>query len=223
MNNFSGKAMLFWKDMAAENPAKTSVRLNAANDMSRYDADFISRFIEKNCAGNCRMLDLGSGTGLILDKISAPVELITAVEPFSDFTRHIEPRPYLEIVNAAIQDFVPKIQYNLASFFGVMQYFSACEAAEVYKKYAEYLATDGFIIVKNQFSINEDLLVDGYSEQLGKNYYSQYRTLEHEKKLLAGAGLDNITAYDIYPSECNHWDNTHYYALTAQKTGHNIR
>lgn len=217
MNTLNDKAMRFWKDIASEDPSKMSVKLNAINDMTKYDAEFLSNFIRENCAVNCCMLDLGSGTGLVLDKISEPVQLITAVEPFVEFSSHIESKPYLEIINASIQDFVPTRKYNLITSFGVMHFFPGDEAGIVYKKYANYLANGGYIIIKNQFALESDVLVDGYSEQLKKNYHAQYRTLEHEQALLAAAGLKVITAHDIYPPECNRWDNTRYYALIAQK------
>ena len=73
------------------------------------------------------------------------------------------------------------------------------------------------MIVKNQFGLHEDVTVDGFSEELQENYFSQYRYIDKEIRLLREVGFNNIEVVDIYPKECNRWDNTHFYALVAEK------
>lgn len=217
MNNLNERAMHFWEGIAAENPSKISIKLNSANDMTCFDADFLSQFIREKCAANCRILDLAAGTGLVLDKIDASVGHITAVEPFQEFSKYIVKKPYLNIVNATMQDFLPQVEYDLVSIFGAMHFFSADEAGKIYKKYEKCLSANGYMIVKNQFGLEGDVIVDGYSEQIGKDYQAHYRSLDHEIKLLEDAGFQCHMPCDIYPAACNRWDNTHYYALVARK------
>ncbi len=65
--------------------------------------------------------------------------------------------------------------------------------------------------------MNEDVIINKYSEELKTIYYSEYRTVEKEKYLLAQAGFKNFEVFDIYPAECNRWDNTHFFAIVAEK------
>ena len=73
------------------------------------------------------------------------------------------------------------------------------------------------MIIKNQFGLHKDVTIDGFSEELQENYFAQYRFIDKEVRLLHDAGFGNVEIVDIYPKECNRWDNTHFYALVAEK------
>jgi len=49
--------------------------------------------------------------------------------------------------------------------------------------------------------------------ELKTNYYSEYRHIKKEMKMLQEAGFNSIDIIDIYSPEFNRWDNTHFYAL----------
>lgn len=98
-----------------------------------------------------------------------------------------------------------------------MHYVNEIEAKSIYSKYFNYVSEQGKMIVKNQFGLHEDVTVDGFSEELQENYFSQYRYIDKEIRLLREVGFNNIEVVDIYPKECNRWDNTHFYALVAEK------
>jgi hypothetical protein len=97
-----------------------------------------------------------------------------------------------------------------------MNYFDSDEASYLYKKIINYLNENGTLIVKNQMGINEDVIINGYSEELKTNYYSEYRHIKKEMKMLQEAGFNSIDIIDIYPPEFNRWDNTHLYALICR-------
>lgn len=217
MSFTNSDALRFFKKLSSDSPTKDATKYAANNDMSQIDADFLSGVLAWTKSEGCRLLDLGSGGGLILDKIKVPIEFITAVEPFREFSSHIAPRPNMEIVNETMQDFTPDSMYDVISMFGIMQYFSTEEAGEIYRKYCKWLHHGGAMIVKNQFGVDGDVTIAGHSEQIGRDYFSQYRTVEQETGLLRSVGFENVQIFDIYPAECNHWNNTHYYALLAQK------
>jgi len=191
----------------------TSVKNIAANDFTDYDAEFILSY----CNSKTKILDLASGSGLTLNKIYQKVAKITAVEPFESFTKFIVRSPNVEIYNETLSDFEPKEKYDILSFFGIMQFFTEDEALKIYKKYNSALKSDGKIIIKNQFGVNEDVIVSGYSEELKTEYFSHYRHLDKEISLLIKAGYSNVKIFDIYPPECNRWKNTHFYAIVAEK------
>ena len=98
-----------------------------------------------------------------------------------------------------------------------MQYMDEKEATSIYDKYIKYLSKNGKMIIKNQFGVHEDVIVEGFSEELQDNYFSHYRHLKKEIELLQSVGFNKIEVVDIYPSKCNRWENTHFYALVAAK------
>ena len=98
-----------------------------------------------------------------------------------------------------------------------MQYFNESESLNIYKKYRDALKENGRIIVKNQFGVQEDVVVSGYSQELKKDYFSEYRHVDKEVRNLKLVGFQNIDVIDIYPQECNRWTNTHFYAITGIK------
>jgi hypothetical protein len=96
-----------------------------------------------------------------------------------------------------------------------MNYFNTDEATTVYKKAKSFVKLGGTLVVKNQFGVKEDVTVAGFSEEIGRNYYSNYRHVDSEVALLGLLGFKNIEVTDIYPAEFNRWENTHFYAITA--------
>lgn len=101
--------------------------------------------------------------------------------------------------------------------FGIVQYFNESEIIKIYEKYFNNLKENGTTIIKNQFGVNEDVLVSGYSKELKKNYYSQYRHIDKEVKILENIGYKNIEVIDICPPQCNRWENTHFWAIVCKK------
>lgn len=191
---------------------QNSVKLAKNSDFSQIDAEFILKLATKDS----QILDLASGTGLIINKIYNKVGKIFAVEPFKNFTKFIEKSSNIQIINENIFTFIPNQKYDLITLFAVMHYFNEEEAIKIYAKYLPFLKNKGKIIIKNQFGINEDVLVNGFSEELQTNYYAQYRHIYKEVKILEAIGYKNIEVFDIYPPECNRWDNTHFYSIVAQ-------
>ena len=88
-------AFQFFKSMSQKSNDPKSVKLANASDFSQMDADFIMRFANEKST----LLDLGSGTGLIINKIYDKVGFITAVEPFPEFTKFIYPSENIAVVN----------------------------------------------------------------------------------------------------------------------------
>ena len=208
------KAFTFFEKMAhSDKLSPNSVRLVKSNDFSDMDTAFIRKYAKPNS----KVLDLGAGTGLIINKLFPYVESIVAVEPFLEFTKYIIKNKKITIVNADIDKFSTNKLFDIISFFGVMHYVDEIEAKAIYSKYIHYVSEEGKMIIKNQFGLYEDVTIDGFSEELQENYFSQYRHIDKELRLLREVGFNNIEVVDIYPKECNRWNNTHFYALVAGK------
>lgn len=207
------KALDFFQKISNNAQDEISAKLNNKNDFTHLDAKFILQYVDENTD----LLDLASGTGLIINKIYDKVHRIVAIEPFEGFTRFIAKDNRIEILHENMLNYNPSQQFDLITLFGIMHYFNENEAISIYERYLPYLLPKGKIIIKNQFGIHEDVCVDGYSEEQKNNYYAHYRHIEKEKNIMEKIGYRNIKVFDIYPPECNRWDNTHFYAIVAEK------
>jgi len=202
----------FFANMAKNNPDKKSVKITKISDFTEMDAKFILRYAGRET----EILDLASGSGLILNKIYDKVKHITAVEAFEQFSKFIVKTEQITIVNQDISSFETKDIFDLITMFGIVQYFNEDEILRIYARYLNNLKNGGKLITKGQFGVNDDVEVSGYSEELKTNYYSQYRHIYKEVNNLKKIGFVNIETMDIYPPECNRWKNTHFYAIIAR-------
>ena len=180
--------------------------------------EFDVRFIQNRLKGfkGAEVLDLGSGTGEIINKIISHIDVITCVEIFPEFSSSIINSPKVTVKNSDIKSYVSRNEYDLVTCFGIMHYFNAKEALQIYNNAFRMLRSRGELIVKNQFGTPDERTVNGWSDNLKAHYFANYRTLKKEVSLLKSAGFDQIEIHDIYPREQNPWDNTHYYALVAK-------
>ena len=188
-------------------------KLSSDNDMTDLDKDFILERVSRES----QILDLGSGSGLIVNKIESYVSKIVCVELFEEFSKFIKKSNKIKVINANLLDFKIDRQFDIVTAFGVMHHFDEGEVAKIYKKCLSMVKDGGVLVVKNQFGVNEKVVVDGFSKDLGEDYYANYRQVDEEVLLLEEIGFNKIEKHDIYPTEYNRWDNTHFYALVAHK------
>ena len=205
------KALEFFAKIASESCTSQTPKLAHNTDYTGQDAAFILQF----CKPTSAILDLGTGTGLIVNKIYKSVANIDCVEPQENFSRFIVQADNVTIHNCTAFAFATDKRFDIITLFGLMNYFSEAESIALYRKIKPFLRENATLIIKNQFGINEDVIVDGYSEEQKMNYYSSYRHLGKEISILESLGYKDIRSHDIYPPEANRWDNTHFYALTA--------
>jgi HAD superfamily phosphoserine phosphatase-like hydrolase len=186
---------------------------NKAPDFSSYDIKFIKKFADNNND----LLDLGAGAGLLINSLVGSFREITAVEKYEKFSDFISNSEQVVIINEDVLTFLPSKMYNLITAFGLMNFFSYKEAEAIYQMVFNGCKKSGKFIVKHQMGIREDVFIKGYSNELGCDYYSNYRWLENEKNLLRDIGFKISEVVDIYPPEFNRWDNTHFYAIVCTK------
>jgi len=192
-------------DKLSQNAETPLVVRNKAMDFTEYDIQFLKKHANKNQI----LLDLGSGTGLTINNLKNDFKNIIAVEKYQGFYKFIDKD--IQIIEQNILDFKFDIEFDIISIFGVLNYFSFEEAKQLYTNI--YNSFSGKVIVKNQFGVDEDVVVDGYSDELNTYYFSQYRHLNKEIELLESIGFTIEEVVDIYPKEYNRWENTHFYAL----------
>lgn len=186
---------------------------NKAKDFSAFDI----AFMKARSGADKMLLDLGSGTGLLLNQLGGCFKHIVAVERYPQFSRFIQPRDDLEIVNEDVLNFVDERHFDVISAFGLMNFFNRNEASAIYARCFSMLVPDGVLIVKNQFGLAAEVTVEGWSDELGEPYFSNYRHINAEEDLLRSIGFQKIERFDIYPADFNRFDNTHFFALVCQK------
>ena len=185
--------------------------LKFCSDNTHLDVEFIRTFSKKNKS----LLDLGSGTGLIINNLAKDFRDITAVELFKEFSDFISGQN-ITIYNEDLLKFRIEKKFSIATMFGVAHYFNEQESLSIFKNVYFMLERNGVFILKNQFGVNETKTVHG-SETLGSNYFAQYRFIDLEILRLESIGFKKIAVHDIYPAKENKWKDTHYYALVCHK------
>lgn len=208
----SASVQFFGAMASQDNIDEESVRINKWNNHSVEDAEFILQYVTSESS----LLDMASGSGLIVNKLYPHVKRILAVELFPAFTQFIVDAPNIEIIHDDVLSFTTEEQFNVITCFGIMHYLNRNEAKSVYAKLYRNLLPNGVLIIKQQFGVYEDVRVQTTLAHFAdEEYHSEYRYIDSEVKLLEQIGYTNIDIIDIYPSEYNKWENTHFYALVA--------
>ncbi|WP_144666833.1 class I SAM-dependent methyltransferase [Campylobacter jejuni] len=218
MNN--KKALIYFEKLGEGNIDIKATKINPSNDFSDMDAKFIMKYANKES----RILDLASGTGIIINKIHEKVKEIVAIEKIKKFTKFIEKKDNIKVFHQDIFQFETIEKFDLVLMFGILHYLNEDESIFLLKKYKNYLKQkDGILIIKQQFGVYDDVAVSSFINQNNTDcaqlenvaYVSQYRFLDKEMDTLRKIGFKIIEVVDIYPPECNRWDNTHFYAIVA--------
>jgi cyclopropane fatty-acyl-phospholipid synthase-like methyltransferase len=206
------KIRAYYQDMAdtIQNPLETR---NKAPNFSKFDIAYMQEFINPEHS----LLDLGAGSGLLLNHIKDGFQKVAAVELYPEFSKFITPSENTTIVNADLLTFDTDDQFEIVILFGVMNFFSADEAASLYQKFYRFTRPGGKLIVKNQMGVSENVYVDHFSEELGKHYFSEYRSSASESSLMTSAGFIVSRVDDVYPDEFNRWPNTRFTAIVCHK------
>lgn len=211
MNNLN--ALDFFKKIVDESEHPDMAIKLKSGDHSDLDAAFIEHYV---CPTD-RILDIGSGSGLIVNKIYKKVKSIIAIEPCEKLSSYIQKDPKITIINKNFFDYETNQEVDVITAFGTMHYFNREEAIEVYSRCFSILRSGGLMLIKNQFGLDSDVQIENFSSELNMVYYAQYRALSSEIEVLRNIGFREVLPFDIYPPEYNRWANTHFYAITAQK------
>ncbi|SFC14185.1 Methyltransferase domain-containing protein [Marinospirillum celere] len=188
---------------------------NKSKDTTPYDVKLISEFAHKSKT----LLDLGSGSGLIVNKVFKLFKKTVAIEKQPGISQFIKKNEKIKVVNADLLELRDQKfdDISLITAFGVMNYFTKDESLTIYRRCFEILKPEGFIIIKNQMGVKHDVTIDGWSEELNAKYFSQYRSLSNEIKILESCGFKAIKTMDPYPEDFNRWKDTKFKAIIAGK------
>ncbi|OPA75647.1 hypothetical protein BVG16_20130 [Paenibacillus selenitireducens] len=184
------------------------------DDTIDFDIELINKYINESS----KVLDLGCGPGRITNRLEPHVSYIKSVDNQEKFLEHCIQSPKIKTVVSDLPYFLEPSKFDVILLFGVVTYFNDEEVQKIYKNCYHMLADEGILIVKHACGINDDVIIDKYSEQIGEWYHVFYRHIENDIQLLDQSDFYITNKIDIYPERLNPWENTHYYAFVAKKS-----
>ena len=221
------KALSWWKELSAHKQKEVTARFFKKqeqvedrylaarfhkNERLAYDENLIKQYI----CPDSRVLDLGCGTGLLEDVLHKEVRHIVAVDSSEEFLKKAVPYENVDFLVGDATTYTDNSFYDLILAYGITIYMDDDGLLQMLKNIFSMLNSDGVLVLKNQWGVENRLVVDGYSEGLGSDYYAIYRSLDEIKLLLAECGF-SFEVVDIYPEYMNLWKNTHEYAFICKK------
>ena len=202
----------YWENLASRITDPKQTR-NKRDDYSDLEIEFLKPFLGSDIS----VLDLGSGSGLVVNKLVKLVGHITAVEKFQSFSQFIDQSDKLELINADLICFRLYKEFDLILATGVMQCIEGKYIADIYKNVFSMTRPGGHFIAHIHCGLEEDVIVDRFSEELNAQYYAEYRQYEKEKQLLLQAGFQSVEVHDVFPDWLNKWPNTRHFLFVCQK------
>ncbi len=206
------KSSKYWCSLSAriKTPGQTK---NKRPDTSIFEANFYKKYLKPTDD----VLDIGSGSGLIINHLINDVKNITAVEKYEGFTKFIIDKPNMLVINTDLVGFKMRKEFDSVLCTGVAQCFTKKVMFNIYKNIYLMLKKGGVFISRTHCGLNEDVIIDGYSEELKTDYYAEYRHVDSEVELMSSIGFTNIEVHDVLPDELNVWENTRHFIFVARK------
>jgi spermidine synthase len=200
----------FWRRRAVIQDPRLATSFRNDGRLS-HDIEFVKRHLPENP----RILDLGAGTCTLSLPLLETAREIVAVEKFPGFLDKAPDHPRLRKVCDDVVNFSTRERFDAILFFGVVNYLTVPEEADLYRRCAEMLTENGCYLVKNQCGVSKEVVVDSYSEELQTEYFARYPAVDEQRRLLAEHF--HVRVVDVYPPELNRWKNTHFYGFACTK------
>jgi cyclopropane fatty-acyl-phospholipid synthase-like methyltransferase len=202
----------YWASLAARITDPLQTR-NKRDDYTDLEIDFLQPFLKPDIS----VLDLGSGSGLVVNKLAKFVGHITAVEKFQNFSQFIEQSDKVELINADLIGFRLYKKFDLILATGVIQCLKRQHIAEIYRNIFNMTKPGGHFVAHIHCGLEEDVIVDRFSEELNANYYAEYRHYKWEKELMLNTGFHTVEMHDVFPDWLNKWPNTRHFHFVCHK------
>jgi cyclopropane fatty-acyl-phospholipid synthase-like methyltransferase len=206
------KSDKYWSELSKriQDPVQTK---NKRPDTSDIEIEFLKQYLTEQDD----ILDVGSGSGLIINKLHPFVHSITAVEKYPGFSKFIAENDKILVINSDLSDFNMRKQFDAVLSFGVSQCFNTEDAASIYQRLFGMTKSGGKLIVRTHCGLEKDKVINGYSEELGTEYFAEYRQVKNEIKLMEDAGYRFVSQHDIFPDTLNVWPDTRHFIFICEK------
>lgn len=204
------KIDIFWKKRTKIKDPRVATHFRR-DDTHLYDLKLIRKYIKPTS----KILDLACGTCYITNELVEEVKYIKAVDKFSGFLKYCKKVNNLETVENDLLEFKDKKKYDIILLIGIMMFFNDQETKKIYRNCSRLLSDGGVVIIRQQFGVKDDVIINKFSKDIGSQYFSYYRNLKKEAGILKN--FFNVKVIDIFPKKMNAWANTHHYALVCKK------
>lgn len=202
----------YWGKLS-EKITKSSEIKNKRSYSSEVDIAFLKKYLKNEFTH----LDLGAGTGEIINYTYTDVKKTVAVELFPNFTKFIVNHPSVEVINEDIRMFSTTQKFEIITCHGVLQCFDRADAYKIYQNIYSMLSLGGYFIQRIHCGIKDDISVDGFSEELQTNYFANFRHIDKEVEFLKSLHFKSVEVFDLHGPELNKWENSHHYTIVCSK------
>ncbi|MEZ6138199.1 MAG: class I SAM-dependent methyltransferase [Pirellulaceae bacterium] len=201
-----GKIDAFWSGRTAI--ADPRLATNYRDD-GRLEIDFklVSAFAHQGD----RILDLGAGGCTLACKLLPLATEVVAVDKYAGFLKKAPAHMQLTPVCCDVVDYFDNSQYDEILLFGVANFLTDEELYKLCQNATGMLAPQGTFIAKHQCGIDQEVIVDRFSEELGCHYHARYPSVKSQENLFSEFFC--VEVLDVYPPDLNRWPDTHFYAF----------
>jgi len=191
----------FWLDRATvTNVVSLESQVNFQSDAKtaalyiEAETEVINRELILN--QNYTLIDLGAGNGRWSLFLAPKVEKVVAVEFITEFTNKINELAVekgitnIEIVNLSSEEFVRENFADVLFVSGLFNYLDNEQYLKTIRNIKKSIKKDGILFMRETISILEnEFIVNKFSEELGTHYYSIYRTANQHINTLNEEGF----------------------------------
>ncbi len=187
-------------------------RYHKGDERLKHDIAFVNQYI----APDSVVLDLCCGEGHMAKEMSVKARLVYAVDINGQFLEQMSGLANVVTVKSDATEFFCDQKFDLVTIFGAIQYNMGDDVRRIYTNCYGMLKTGACLLVSGQWGIEDTVLVDRFSEELQKQYYAEYRTLDSECSLLEEIGFQT-ELHKILPDSFDRFDNTKFMCIAAHK------
>ena len=130
-----------------------------------------------------KILDLGSGSGELSRNLCRESDRLTAVDLGTHYAQCFKDNNHSFIVSNLL-DYETEEKFDIVLLFGVVTYLMPIEENDVYSKISNFLAPQGFAVIKNQCSDAESFIINEFSQKLEIDYSARYPSIPEQQQYL---------------------------------------
>lgn len=167
------------------------------NEMLLFETKILNEILGARARN---ILDLGSGFGeLSKSLLRDEKDFLTAVDSELKYSEGYQNSENLKFIHEEINNLDLSELFSCILLFGVVTHLESFEEIDIYQKCRKLIKDDGLLLVKNQCSINSEILINKFSDELQMDYIGRYPNLFEQRRQLTE--IFSSVEVRIYPSQ----------------------